>query len=44
MIGGPPSNSFSGPHKELSAVPVDPSAVSGGAILPPAKPTSHLSH
>ncbi|RVW15657.1 hypothetical protein CK203_075360 [Vitis vinifera] len=29
MIGGPPSNSFSGPHKELSAVPVDPSAVSG---------------
>ncbi|KAJ9687162.1 hypothetical protein PVL29_015855 [Vitis rotundifolia] len=29
MIGGPPSNSFSGPLKELSAVPVDPSAVSG---------------
>ncbi|XP_034702281.1 calcium homeostasis endoplasmic reticulum protein-like isoform X2 [Vitis riparia] len=29
MIGGPPSNSFSGPHKELSAVPVDPSVVSG---------------
>ena len=23
MIGGPPSNSFSGPVKELSAVPVD---------------------
>ena len=44
MIGGPPGNSFSGLLKELSAVPADPSAVSGGAILPPAKPTSHLSH
>ena len=44
MIGGPPSNSFSGPPKELSAVPVDPSAVSGSAILPLTKPTSHLSH
>ncbi|XP_034679204.1 calcium homeostasis endoplasmic reticulum protein-like isoform X2 [Vitis riparia] len=29
MIGGPPSNSFSGLLKELSAVPADPSAVSG---------------
>ncbi|KAL6338322.1 hypothetical protein AAG906_018669 [Vitis piasezkii] len=44
MIGGPPSNSFSGPVKELSAVPVDLSAVPGSAILPPIKPTSHLSH
>lgn len=29
MIGGPPSNSFLGPLKELSVVPVDHSAVSG---------------
>ena len=29
MIGGPPSNSFSGPLKDLSIVHVDPSTVSG---------------
>ncbi|KAJ9671999.1 hypothetical protein PVL29_025582 [Vitis rotundifolia] len=29
IIGGPPSNSFSGLLKELSAVPADPSVVSG---------------
>ena len=43
MIGGPPSDSFSGLLKDLSAVPADPSSVSGSVMLPPAKPTSHLS-